>query len=82
MNMPDITPAQIKAVILTVLGLLAAFGLPISQEKQDAILQVATILPTVIVIADAFIRNGRSRALANADSVRELERPASPVANR
>lgn len=82
MKTPDITPAQIKAALIALFGLIAAFGLPVSQEKQDAIIQVVTVLSPAIVLADAYIRNGRSRVLANPESIRELERPASPVANR
>ena len=82
MSTPSITPAQIKAVILTVIGLLAAFGLPVGQEKQDAILKVVEILPVVLVAADALIRFGRSRALSNPEAIRELESVKAPYVNR
>lgn len=66
MKTPSITPAQIKAVVLALVGILAALGLPIGQEKQEAILRLVEILPTVLILADAVIRYGRA---SNAEAV-------------
>lgn len=60
MSTPDITPAQIKAVLIAVLGLAAAFGIPLSPAKQEAIFKVVEILPVALVLADAVIRHGRA----------------------
>jgi hypothetical protein len=64
MKMPDITLAQIVAVIGAAFGMLAAFGLPVSQEKQEAIVTLVTVLAPVLIASDAAIRNGRSRIAA------------------
>jgi hypothetical protein len=72
MQMPDITKAQVVAIVGAIFGLLAAFGLPVGQDVQDAIVQVVTALAVVIPAADAFIRNGRSKVAA----VEAAKRPA------
>jgi hypothetical protein len=60
---PDITPAQWTAVVGALIALAAAFGLNISHEKRDALLNVAQVIFPVLVAADAIIRHGRSRLL-------------------
>ena len=60
MKRPDITPAQIVAIVAATLGVLAAAGLPISHDLQDHILNLVTVLAPVLVGADAAIRVGRN----------------------
>lgn len=72
-KMPDITAAQIVALIqpfiTATIGLLAAFNLPVTDAQATAIsgfvLALAAFISGAIVIADAIIRNGRSRVLQN-----------------
>lgn len=64
--MPDITPAQIVAVVGAVIGLAVAAGLDISQDLQDSIINLVTVLSGLLLVSDAAIRHGRSRALINA----------------
>lgn len=64
MKMPDITLAQIIAVIGAIFGLTAAFGLPVSQQVQDSITQLVTVLAPVLIASDAAIRHGRSKVAA------------------
>jgi hypothetical protein len=66
LSTPDITPAQIIAVIGAVIGVAVAAGLPLSKELQDSIVQLVTILAPIIIVGDAGIRHGRSRALLQA----------------
>ena len=61
---PDITPAQLVAIAGAVLGVLVAGGLPISQELQEQIMNLITVLAPLLVVGDAAIRHGRSRAFA------------------
>jgi hypothetical protein len=61
---PDVTLAQILAVVTAALGLVAAFGLNISKDKQDAIVMFVTVMAPIVVLADAAIRHGRSRVAA------------------
>jgi hypothetical protein len=82
--MPDITPAQIVALVQQVLALLAAFSiLTLTDAQTAAILAIATSVATTVslIVGDAVIRNGRSRALGNADAVWELTPPAAPYIN-
>ena len=66
---PDITLMQklvgaISVLLVAVLGAVNAFGWDISPEQNGAVVTLWTALASVLVIADAVIRNGRSRALA------------------
>jgi hypothetical protein len=63
LKMPDITPAQIVAIVTAVLGTAVAAGLDISDDLQNSIIQLVTVLGAVLFGADALIRHGRSRAL-------------------
>lgn len=63
-NTPDITPAQVLAVIVAVGTQLVNFGL-LSGVQEHRIVGLAGILvPFAWLLADAIIRHGRSRALA------------------
>ena len=62
-TMPNITPAQIVAVVGAFVAFLVAFGVPISDSQRDAMVSLATVLFPVLIGADALIRHGRSRAL-------------------
>lgn len=57
---PDVTKAQIIALIVAVLGLASAFGLPLSKEQEDAIIDVAKTLSSVLIAGDAALRIGRN----------------------
>lgn len=61
MKTPDITPAQVIAIVGATLGVLTAFGLDLTEEQQQALMNLTQILATVLVGADAVIRYGRSR---------------------
>lgn len=65
LSTPDITTAQVVAIGGAVLGVAVAAGLPLSKELQDSIIQLITVLAPLLLIGDAAIRNGRSRALLN-----------------
>ncbi len=62
---PDINPAQLIAIVGAALGLLVAAGLDLSKELQDSIIQLVTVLSSVLLVSDAAIRHGRSRAFQN-----------------
>jgi hypothetical protein len=64
LSTPDITTAQIVALAGAILGVIAAAGLPLSKELQDSIITLITVLAPLVIIGDAHIRHGRSRALA------------------
>lgn len=62
---PDITAAQAVAIVGAVIGVLVASGLPISQDLQDAIIRLVTILAPVLIVGDAVVRHGRARGNAS-----------------
>jgi hypothetical protein len=61
MQRPDITPAQLVALVGSVLALAVAFGVPISEAQSAAIVDTVQILAPILLAADAVIRHGRSR---------------------
>lgn len=85
MDLPDVTLVQklvatAAAASTAITTLLAVFGV-ISATQGGAITGAIMALGAVYVSADAVIRNGRARALANPETIRELERPKAPVVN-
>ena len=60
---PDITQAQLLAALQWVVGQAVIMGL-VDNDTSTLVLQIGnTAVSAVWVIADALIRNGRSRAL-------------------
>ena len=49
---PDINPAQLIAIVGAALGLLVAAGLDLSKELQDSIIQLVTVLSSVLLVSD------------------------------
>jgi hypothetical protein len=65
LSTPDITQAQWVAIAGAVLGVAVAAGLPLSKDLQDSIIDLITVLAPLLLVGDAAIRHGRSRALLN-----------------
>jgi len=61
---PDITPAQVVAVVGAALGALVAFGAPITHAQSEAVLTLVTVVASVLLVSDAHIRNGRAKGNA------------------
>lgn len=66
MNTPDITKAQLIALVQAILAVVVAFGVNLSQAQQTALLGLAGAVAIVLPMADAIIRNGRARIVAAA----------------
>lgn len=64
MDTPDITKAQVIALLQAIIALAVAFGVSLSSEQQTAIIGLAGAIAVVLPLADAIIRNGRSRIYA------------------
>ena len=64
MNTPDITPAQIGGYITAGLGLLATFGLKLSEAHSIEVLSLTGAMAAVLMYADKEIRKGRAMAAA------------------
>ena len=79
MDLPDITPVQIKADVTLFIGIAAAFGLHIDGQTSSGITAVAiaafALVNAVEKLADALIRGKRAD---NADklSAAAAEQPA------
>lgn len=61
---PDVPAAVIIAFVQAVVGLIVAFGVNVSDELQDAIVQLTTTALVVIPLADAWLRGKRNERLA------------------
>lgn len=57
---PDITKVQIIALVQAVIGLLTAFGLELTQEQRDAIIDLVGQLGIALILADAGLRAARN----------------------
>jgi len=57
---PDVTPAQIVAVVGACLAVAAAFGFDLNSDQRDSVLQLVTVLSSVLVVGDAAVRHGRA----------------------
>lgn len=57
---PDVTKVQIIALVQAVIGCLAAFGMDLTQEQRDALLEVVKQLGTALILGDAALRIGRN----------------------
>jgi hypothetical protein len=63
-RMPDITAAQMVALVGAVITVAVAFGANISKEQQIAILSVVGAVAGILLGADAHLRSRRSHAEA------------------
>jgi hypothetical protein len=74
-NMPDITPAQIAAVLGWIVAQAVAFGWLDQGTGRILVSSGATIVAAAWKIADAYLRGQRARAVAQTPSL------AQPPAN-
>jgi hypothetical protein len=63
-RMPDITAAQIVAVVGAVITVAVAFGAHITKEQQIAILALAGAVAAILLAADSHLRSRRGHAEA------------------
>ena len=61
---PDITPAQIVAIVGNVIAVAIAFGAHITKQQQDAILALVGALGAFLIASDAHLRGRRAHASA------------------
>ena len=74
-NEPLVTLASITAGVTALLALLVAFGIPITQEQQVAILGVvAVVAPFVVAIA------GRAQVTPNGSVVERVDQTGTVLA--
>lgn len=64
MKTPDITLAQITATLAALIGFAAAFGLSLTKTQQSAITDFITVAYPLVLVADAYIRGQRAKAVA------------------
>jgi hypothetical protein len=64
MKTPDITPAQIAALVQASLAVALAFGLDITEEQSVALLALSGAVFAVLGIGDATVRKARNKRLS------------------
>jgi hypothetical protein len=57
---PDVTPAQMVAVAGAIVAVAAAFGFDLTQQQQDAVMQLVSIVAGLLIAGDAVVRHGRA----------------------
>jgi hypothetical protein len=76
---PDVTPAQLLAVLTAAVGLLLSQGVITAHTAQLVGGLASIVLPVFWVVADAIIRRGRAQvAAAIAQGVPAGQPPARP----
>lgn len=64
MKTPDVTLAQIVAIVKNALAVAIAFGAPITPSERVSILALSGSLGIALIAADAMIRRARAQHLA------------------
>ena len=80
-QMPDITAAQIVAVVGNVIAVAVAFGVSISHQQQDAVLALAGALGAILIVGDSHLRGRRvvAHATIQAASIAAQTPTAPPL---
>jgi hypothetical protein len=65
---PDITKAQVVALVAATIDLAVQFGVELTKGQQSALLAFFGVLAS-IVLADAHIRNGRAQNIQGIERV-------------
>lgn len=79
MKTPDITPAQVVALVQAVISVLVAFSVPVSDAQSAALLGLTTIVASILIVGDAVIRRGRAKVVeAQVARGTELEETKKP----
>jgi hypothetical protein len=64
LDTPDITQAQVLALLESIVAVAAALGFHLSDSERQALIGLAGVVAAFLMGADAFIRNGRAKASA------------------
>lgn len=64
MKTPDLTLAQVLAVVKNVVAVAVAFGAPLSSSERVSLIALAGSLGIVLIAADAMIRRARAQHVA------------------
>lgn len=67
---PDITPAQIVAVVGNLIAVGVAFGVNITSQQQEALMALAAAVGAILVVSDAHLRGRRANAAALTEAAR------------
>jgi len=69
---PDVTKAQLVALVQAILAAAVAFGAPLDGAQQTSLIALAGVLAVTLTWADAHIRRGRQQHLTRRSPSPEL----------
>ena len=78
MQLPDVTQAQILALLTFVAGQAVSYGLLDSGKEQLVVSIGSIVVASVLKIADAIIRNGRAQIAAAQITTGNTAQPIEP----
>ena len=78
-QMPNITAAQIVAIVGNAIAVAVAFGVTLSTQQQDALIALAGSLGAILVLSDSHLRSKRVQAHA-VRTAAEVEAEAAAAA--
>jgi hypothetical protein len=79
-QMPDITAAQVVALVGNAIAIAIAFGIDLSTQQQNALMALAASLGAILVLSDSHLRSKRVQAHA-VRTAAEIEASAPAVAD-
>jgi len=68
---PNLTAAQIVAVVGALIGAIVAFGVDLSADQQQSILTLVTVLSSALVVSDAGLRAARNAREAKIEAAKQ-----------
>ncbi len=63
MDMPDVTRAQIIAMVQAALGMAIAFGAPITESQSLAVMTLVGVIAAVLIHSDKGLRAARNETM-------------------
>lgn len=67
MKTPDITPAQVLALVQAIIGLLIAFGVDLTEAQSVAVIALSGVLASMLLKGDKDIRVARNNRVGRSE---------------
>lgn len=74
-KMPDITAAQVVAIVGSIIAMIVAYGVDLSQSQVDTILDFVKVIAPVLIGGDAALRASRNYRAAKTGERVEDRKP-------
>lgn len=67
-KMPDLTPAQVVALVGAIIATAVSFGVDISKDQEENLLILIGLVASVLIGGDAVLRGQRAKATAEVNA--------------